>query len=138
MALRVPAVSFVAVIAAGGVRAASFDCAKAATPVEKSICADAGLGALDEQIAQAWADLLRPLDGPRRRHARQYQLGWLHSRTVDGLGQAMQARLEQVRGARRTLNGVTLLFLGGRDRPPFLAAGGPAGSASYNAWAESR
>jgi uncharacterized protein YecT (DUF1311 family) len=128
----------IAALAVGTARAASFDCAKAATPVEKSVCADPGLGALDEQIAQAYAELLRTLDEPQKRHARQYQLGWLRGRAVDGLGPAMKARLDELRGARQEINGVTLLFLGGHDRPAFVAQGGPAGSASYNAWAEGR
>lgn len=129
----------VAALAVGPARAASFDCAKAATPVEKAVCADPRLGTLDEQIAQAYADLLRALDESQKRHARQYQVGWLRGRTVDGLGAAMNARLEELRDARRTVNGVALLFLGGKHgRPPFFDAGGPAGSASYNAWAEGR
>lgn len=139
MTRQVSVLFLIAVLAAGSARAASFDCAKAATPVEKSICADPGLGALDERVAQAYADLLRTLDEPQKRHARQYQLAWLRVRAVDGLGPAMSARLEELRGARRTVNGVPLLFLGGKSgRPPFVAPGGPAGGASYNTWAEGR
>lgn len=44
-------------IAAGSVaHAASFDCAKAATTIEKQICADHQLSALDQQLAQSYKD----------------------------------------------------------------------------------
>ena len=42
--------------------AASFDCAKASTKVEKLICADAELSRLDKEIAAAYAQLLSLLD----------------------------------------------------------------------------
>jgi uncharacterized protein len=86
-------------IAALAVGAASFDCARAATPVEKSVRADPKLGALDEQIAQACAELLLTLDEPQKRHARQYQLGWLRGQAIDDLGPAMKARPSLRRGA---------------------------------------
>jgi len=120
------------------VHAASFDCAKAATPVDRSICADPALGSLDEQIARAYAALLGTLDEPQRRHARDYQVLWLHARRKDDLGHAMKTRLEELRGARRTVDGVALLFLGGPGRPPFVVSGGLPGRAAYNAWAEGR
>lgn len=40
----------------------SFDCAKASSAVEKAICADAKLGALDRRIAAAYAEALKRLD----------------------------------------------------------------------------
>src|SRR5688572_27435881 len=42
-------------VAPPAAEAQSFDCRKAATAVEKMICADAGLSALDEQMANAFA-----------------------------------------------------------------------------------
>ena len=42
--------------------AQSFDCRKAATAVEKMICADTDLSRLDEQMAQAFADARKRLD----------------------------------------------------------------------------
>ena len=36
------------------VQAASFDCAKAGTKVEKLICGDAGLSKLDDELAAAY------------------------------------------------------------------------------------
>ncbi len=41
-------------IAPPAAHAAGFDCAKAASPTEKAICADAGLSSLDGQLAVAW------------------------------------------------------------------------------------
>jgi uncharacterized protein len=37
-----------------GVEAASFDCGKASTPVEKSICANTKLSELDSQLMQSY------------------------------------------------------------------------------------
>jgi uncharacterized protein len=47
----------VLVAIAGPAPAASFDCTKAATPVEKQVCADPELGALDERLAAAFKAL---------------------------------------------------------------------------------
>jgi hypothetical protein len=135
---RLPVLLVAAALAAGAARGASFDCGKAATAVEKSICADPKLGALDEQIARAYTELLRTLDEPARRHAHDYQVLWLRARPSEDLGPAMTARLAALRDGRRTVNGVALLFLGGPDRPPFVVSPALAGGASYNAWAEGR
>jgi uncharacterized protein len=45
----------------GAVRAASFDCQKAATPSERAICADSALSQLDEQSVAAYADATQTL-----------------------------------------------------------------------------
>ncbi len=59
--------------------AQSFSCSKARTPVEKAICADPGLGALDLALARAFADILQrePANGPALRDANTQ---WLRQR----------------------------------------------------------
>jgi len=42
---------------------ASFDCAKASTPIEKTICADSKLSALDEELARVFAERKKQLKG---------------------------------------------------------------------------
>ena len=59
-----------ALFAATG-HAASFDCAKAATPVEKMICADALLGRLDEALARNYRVMLTANLGASRADLRK-------------------------------------------------------------------
>ena len=44
--------ALLALVFSGAASAASFDCAKASTRIEKAICADAGLSALDEHLGR--------------------------------------------------------------------------------------
>lgn len=46
--------------------AASFDCARARTPVERMICADPALGGLDEQIDARYREVSGRLDAAWR------------------------------------------------------------------------
>jgi len=60
-------------VLAGTASATSFDCSKAGTEPEKLICGDAGLGALDDQLAQAYAQRLnqsRDRDSEKRSQSR--------------------------------------------------------------------
>jgi uncharacterized protein YecT (DUF1311 family) len=59
-------------------RAASFDCAKAKTPVEKMICADAELSKLDEEMAAAYQRELARTDD--KEGLKKDQLDWLRRR----------------------------------------------------------
>jgi len=64
---------------AGDASAASFDCAKASLPIEKTICADPALSKADEALAAAWrASLAASLDKPALRND---QGEWLRGRT---------------------------------------------------------
>ena len=54
MSVRLPLVLALALFASPALAAPSFDCAKAKKPVEKAICADAALSALDADIAAAY------------------------------------------------------------------------------------
>lgn len=62
------------------VQAASFDCGKASTKVEKLICTDAGLSGLDDRIAKNYADLLKTYPVPDALKLRQKQ--WLTRRNT--------------------------------------------------------
>lgn len=60
---------------AGTAHAAAFDCARAATPVEKLICADAILSQADEDLADAYRQVL--VGGKQAGAAREAQRRWL-------------------------------------------------------------
>lgn len=62
----------------GAAAAASFDCAKAATPLERAVCGDPRLSTLDEQLAQAYREALGRL-GESAPLLRASQRDWLKS-----------------------------------------------------------
>lgn len=57
--------------------AASFDCAKAKTRIEKTICADKALSALDEKLAAAYRERLKSWQGKIEPYVRADQRKWL-------------------------------------------------------------
>jgi uncharacterized protein len=66
-------------------RAASFDCAKARTGVEKAVCADPKLSEYDERIAAAYQRALGEWGGAIRGYVRDDQRHWLAEiRRIDG------------------------------------------------------
>lgn len=82
--------------------AAGFDCAKAASPTEKAICADAGLSALDGQLAAAWKKALAK--GGDTAALKAEQLKWLEQRDrcdsdAPCLGDRYRERLASLNGA---------------------------------------
>ncbi|MCW2273437.1 hypothetical protein GJ654_05660 [Rhodoblastus acidophilus] len=56
-------------------RAASFDCGKARTPLERRICADPALGQADEDLSKAYAETLRTFVVPE--FIKDSQRAWL-------------------------------------------------------------
>jgi len=66
--------------AVNSVQAASFDCAKAASKVEKMICADAELSELDEKMAKAYDKALPKAPDPSV--VKQQQKEWLRERNL--------------------------------------------------------
>lgn len=78
--------------------AASFDCQKAATPTEKAICADAGLSALDSELAKAYKQALGG-DKAKADFVRDSERGWIDASatecndSVDCLTERYQARI---------------------------------------------
>mgnify|MGYP001627241469 CR=1 FL=1 len=77
-----------ALVLSGTVQAASFDCAKAQTRVEKMICADAELSKLDEEMARAYATSLQ--DKSRANAARQTQRQWVKERNACGSAECVK------------------------------------------------
>jgi uncharacterized protein len=58
----------------------SFDCGKASTLVERTICGDAKLVAADRELASVYGALLGKLSGPAKEHLTGDQLRWLDNR----------------------------------------------------------
>lgn len=63
----------------------SFDCAKAATPVERLICHDAELSFLDRQMANSYEMVLKGASAERKESIRRQQAEWFgdYSRTCN-------------------------------------------------------
>ncbi|HEY0836479.1 MAG TPA: lysozyme inhibitor LprI family protein [Azospirillum sp.] len=72
--------AFVLSFAAASAPAQSIDCAKAATPAERTICSSSGLRSADEQLAQAHADLLAYSAPGERDSVVKAQAAWLAQR----------------------------------------------------------
>lgn len=64
----------------GAVAQPSFDCAKASTEVERTICGDAKLAAADRELAKVYGALLGRLAAPANEHLVADQLRWLGNR----------------------------------------------------------
>ncbi len=62
---------------APGARAASFDCAKASSPMEKAICSDKELSTADEALAAAYRKALAPMPAETAAVFRADQRRWL-------------------------------------------------------------
>ena len=82
--------------------AAGFDCAKAASPTEKAICADPALSSLDGQLAAAWKKALAK--GGDTAALKAAQLQWLKQRDRCGagvlcVGDRYRERLASLNGA---------------------------------------
>jgi uncharacterized protein YecT (DUF1311 family) len=82
---------------------ASFDCAKAATKVEKLICADAGLSKLDEDLNAAYKTALQ--DKKQSDSIKQAQKQWVKERDgcvdVDCVKRAYDIRLSALLNAKQ-------------------------------------
>ncbi|TCS12079.1 hypothetical protein [Caulobacter sp. BK020] len=66
--------------------AASFDCAKARTKVEKLICKDPQLSRQDEDLAKAYGEALKLWDGQIAAYVKLSQRGWVASRALSAPG----------------------------------------------------
>ena len=77
--------------------APSFDCRRAATPIEKAICADAALARLDRQTAEAYQSALRNAYEPAaQERLRAEQRTWLAGRNKTCAGPAPGACLARL------------------------------------------
>jgi len=66
--------------------AASFDCAKARTKVEKLICGDPQLSRQDEDLAKAYGEALKLWDGQIAAYVKLSQRGWIGVRALEPPG----------------------------------------------------
>ncbi|MFT4099505.1 MAG: MliC family protein [Burkholderiaceae bacterium] len=100
-------------------REPSFDCRKARMPVEKLICGDADLAALDRRMAALYREIespTSPLDQRRRRAERVAQRAWLVQRngcvsrayTADCVARLYQQRIVGLRIAAAQLTPTTV------------------------------
>lgn len=84
------------------VRAASFDCGAASSPVEHAICDDPQLSALDSELAVAYRNAMNGQGGGGDR-LRAEQRAWIKSRALDGkvdrsaLKDAYRARIDELK-----------------------------------------
>jgi len=67
---------------AGPATAASFDCGKARTKVEKLICADPQLSRQDSELAATYAEAQKAWDGKILAYVKMSQRGWVGSRAL--------------------------------------------------------
>ena len=74
--------AFVCAVAAQPASAASFNCDRAYTALEKTVCADRRLSALDEQMAQNYLGLLRRVSGAAESAIKAEQKNWLKQRNA--------------------------------------------------------
>ena len=106
-----PALALLFAAAAPAAEAASFDCAKARTKVEKEICATPALSRLDEQLAAAYRAVMARTPTPAE--VSLHQRWWLRERdngpegatpegpyTGDALAHHYRQRLDELNGLR--------------------------------------
>ncbi|MCD0247747.1 DUF1311 domain-containing protein [Xanthomonas melonis] len=70
------------VLSASGAWAASFDCKRAGTPVEKRLCAVPALGLLDEQLDESYQELVQTTPRTAVAGVRDQQRAWLRQRNA--------------------------------------------------------
>lgn len=58
----------------------SFDCKQASNEIEKMICADAKLSALDVRMAELYSDAIRQANGSMKTELLSEQRGWIKNR----------------------------------------------------------
>ena len=135
---RLTLLAAVAIVASSPANAASFDCGKASSRLEKAICANPALSELDTAIAAAYSAAGAGLDDEMRARLKRSQREWLtHRHPGEQLAENMKARLTVLRATRKTVGGVAFLDLAAsKSRPMFMLGAGP-GAQAYNRWADS-
>lgn len=117
-------------------RAASFDCAKAATAQEKTICASPALSAADDQMAAAYKAWIAAAPPAWAAGIRENQIAWLRTRNTGCpaadannpiatcLSNAYKNRIDDLQGMVQHFAGVTFvaqaITLTARDEPGSL------------------
>lgn len=89
----------------------AFNCAKASSKVEKTICADPTLSSADEVNADMYKEVLQTTDNANR--IKQEQRQWLKARnacqTADCIAKAYDTRYNQLQHERLVNNGAVNL-----------------------------
>lgn len=93
---------FVTLACTTAVHAASFDCAKASSSVERAVCGNEDLSRLDDALAELYKTVISDSDAPARRTIRLAQLRWLEVRNTCSesscIQDAYQTRLTELGG----------------------------------------
>ncbi|MGD0170249.1 MAG: lysozyme inhibitor LprI family protein [Smithella sp.] len=79
--------------------AASFDCKKATTKFEKTVCANPELSQLDEEMAKAYHEALTSLSSEGQKETKDYQKQWLKkvsSFSKKGIKNGYEERIKQL------------------------------------------
>jgi uncharacterized protein YecT (DUF1311 family) len=101
--LRCGVVCFAVGLALRPGSAPAFDCAKASTAIEKAICSDTALVALEERMTQAYGEVRKALKPKERAALLESQRKWLASRdqcedvTVEKTGACVREKTEERR-----------------------------------------
>lgn len=102
--------------------AASFDCAKASTPIEKLICSNDYVSQLDEDLGQAYKEALVKYADKKDMIIRQQRnwIKWIRSQCGDPscLDTLYRARLGEI------ISGDNVVSLNGPDKPNFVLTKG--------------
>lgn len=72
---------------AWGQSSASFDCSKASSPIERTICAKPELAKSDRELADAYTALAARLSGPAKEHLVKAQVAWIAARNKACVGE---------------------------------------------------
>lgn len=110
------------VVCSSELQAASFDCAKATTSMEKLICSNDYISDLDEELGQAYKEALVKYADKKDILVRQQRnwLKWIRSQCTD------PSCLDTLYGARigELINGTDVVGLNGPDKPNFVLSKG--------------
>src|SRR5581483_383279 len=82
--LRTIVIAVIAIVVASPASAASFNCRRAKLPAEVAICADASLGAQDDELAHEYGPLLERAAPDDVKAIKKEEDAWLASRNVCG------------------------------------------------------
>lgn len=101
------------VLLAPAAQAASFDCGKAGTKVEKLICADSAISRLDDELAKVYGGALKL--SPDKSRLMQEQREWLKARNRKCTDErclvfSYQERIKELINTYKELDGYTLLM----------------------------
>lgn len=140
--------ALLALLSCTGARAASFDCKLAKTPMERAICGNAALSALDERMAQSYQRALAALSPAGGTALKTSQRAWLRyapqvckpapqTRVSDEacLSRELQERIKRLDQAGVKLGVLVLNYVDqydARPGPPGDDTGGRAGMVTHH------